>query len=164
MVERANRTIENMLASFVSDNQNDWDEHIYLLMLAYRSSEHESIGVSPYEMLFAHPPTLPIDLILGKPKQNQPVQSYTEYVEHLDKKLGKIHEFARKNLKISSDRMKRRYDHKSVSHQYKEGDLVWLYTPTRVKGKCPKLQRPWVGQRRRTRLITFSSSKTFLHS
>jgi hypothetical protein len=129
MIERANTTIENMLVSFVSDNQNDWNEHIYLLMLAYRSSEYQSIGVSPYEMSFAHPPTIPIDLILGKPKQNQPVQSYTEYVEHLHRKLCKIHEFARKNLKIS-DRMKIRYDHKSVSHQYKEGDLVWLYTPT----------------------------------
>ena len=34
MVERVNRTIEDMLTSFVSENQNDWDEHINLLMLA----------------------------------------------------------------------------------------------------------------------------------
>lgn len=63
MVERANRTIENMLTAFVSDNQNDWDEYIYLLMLAYRSSEHESTGFSPCQMVFAKQPTLPIDLI-----------------------------------------------------------------------------------------------------
>ena len=36
MVERANRTIQNMIASYVSDNQPDWDEHIPLLLLAYR--------------------------------------------------------------------------------------------------------------------------------
>ena len=48
-------------------------------------------------------------------------------------------------LRISSDKMKRRYDNKSVSHPYQIDDLVWLYNPTRVKGKCPKLQRPWVG-------------------
>jgi transposase InsO family protein len=30
MVERFNATIENMLASFVSENQKDWDEYIFL--------------------------------------------------------------------------------------------------------------------------------------
>ena len=69
MVERANRTIEDMLTSFVSENQNDWNEHINLLMLAYRSAQHESTGVSPYEMLFARQPTLPIDRV---PSANYP--------------------------------------------------------------------------------------------
>ena len=38
MVDRANRTIQNMIASYVSDKQDDWDEHLPLLMLAYRSA------------------------------------------------------------------------------------------------------------------------------
>ena len=32
MVERANRSIQNMIASYISDKQDDWDEHIPLLM------------------------------------------------------------------------------------------------------------------------------------
>jgi hypothetical protein len=144
MVERANRTIQSMLTAFVSENQSDWDEHIYLLMLAYRSSEHESTGVSPYQMLFAKQPTLPIELILGKPSPDD-ISVDSEYVDTLRQKLEKIHEFARANLNISTTDMKRRYDSKSCSHSYNIGDNVWLFSPTRVKGRCPKLQRPWVG-------------------
>ena len=66
MVERANRTIENMLASFVSQNQKDWDEYLSLLMLAYRSAEHETTGVSPYEMMFGRHVSLPVDIIMGR--------------------------------------------------------------------------------------------------
>lgn len=36
-------------------------------MMAYRSSVHESTGVSPAEMVFGRPINLPIDLILGTP-------------------------------------------------------------------------------------------------
>ena len=42
MVERANRTIQSIIASYISDKQYDWDEHIPLLMLAYRSSVHKT--------------------------------------------------------------------------------------------------------------------------
>lgn len=67
MIERANRTIENMLATFVSKNQKDWDDLIPLLMLAYRSATHEATRVSPNEMVFGRSATLPVDLVLGRP-------------------------------------------------------------------------------------------------
>ena len=62
MVERLNATIENMLASFVSENQKDWDEYVFLLMMAYRAV-HETTKVSPYEMMFGRTINLPIDLV-----------------------------------------------------------------------------------------------------
>ena len=37
MVERFNRTIEEMLCKFVAENQRDWDGHLPILMMAYRS-------------------------------------------------------------------------------------------------------------------------------
>ena len=66
MVERANRTIENMLSTFVSENQKDWDIYLPLLTLAYRSSIHEATGVSPCEMMFGRHISLLIDLVLGR--------------------------------------------------------------------------------------------------
>lgn len=145
MVERANRTIEKMLTAFVFENQNDWNEYIYLLMLAYRSSEHESTGFSPYQMLFANQPTLTIDIILGKPETHDNQVFHTDYVELLREKLDKIQDRARQNLNLSSKNMKRRYDYQSNAQVYKIGDNVWLCNPTRTKGRCPELQKPWVG-------------------
>ena len=42
MVERMNRTIQDMLAKYVADHQRDWDVHLPLVMMAYRSSVHFS--------------------------------------------------------------------------------------------------------------------------
>jgi len=68
MAERYMRTILNMLASYVSSHQRDWDQFIPLLMMAYRSSIHESTGVTPCQMMFGRNVNLPIDLIYGKPE------------------------------------------------------------------------------------------------
>jgi hypothetical protein len=54
-----------MLSAFVRENQRDWDEYVYLLMLAYRSSEHESIGTSPNSMMFGRELNLPVNLFIG---------------------------------------------------------------------------------------------------
>ncbi|GBM01326.1 Retrovirus-related Pol polyprotein from transposon 412, partial [Araneus ventricosus] len=52
MVERFNRTILNHLSLFVSKNQTDWDTHLSLFLLAYRSADHEVTGFTPADMLF----------------------------------------------------------------------------------------------------------------
>ncbi|GBM17442.1 Retrovirus-related Pol polyprotein from transposon 412 [Araneus ventricosus] len=67
MVERFNRTILNLIEAlylFVSRNQTDWDTHLPLFLLAYRSAEHEVTGLTPAEMLFGRTlrlPLLPLD-------------------------------------------------------------------------------------------------------
>ena len=38
MVERFNRTVKAMLSKFVNESQDDWDEHLPYVMMAYRSS------------------------------------------------------------------------------------------------------------------------------
>ena len=42
MVERFNRAIEDQLPKFVDSNQWDWDTHIPLLLMAYRTAVHET--------------------------------------------------------------------------------------------------------------------------
>ncbi|GBM18137.1 Retrovirus-related Pol polyprotein from transposon 297 [Araneus ventricosus] len=61
MVERFNRTILNHLSLFVSKNQTDWDTHLPLFLLAYRSADHEVTGFTPADMLFGRTLRLPCD-------------------------------------------------------------------------------------------------------
>lgn len=146
MVEKANSTIETMLSAFVSEHQQDWDDYIYLLMLAYRSAEHESLGVSPCSMLLGREVNLPIDLILGKPEtDSSPPIVKTAYAYELSKKLEEVHQFARQRLKLSSDRMKRYYNINAKMQSFEIESPVWLHNPKRRIGICPKLQRNWEG-------------------
>ena len=48
LVERFNITFLMMLAMFAGENQDDWDYLLPAVMMAYRSSVHESMGFSPY--------------------------------------------------------------------------------------------------------------------
>jgi hypothetical protein len=76
------------------------------------------------------------------PDKGRPTADYAaELVAH----LHDIHQYARQNLKLTSDCMKIRYDKLANSAGYQEGDRVWLYRPTRTKGKSPKLQSSWEG-------------------
>jgi transposase InsO family protein len=44
MVERHNRTLATQLSMFVNENHSDWDEHIPMVLMAYRTAVHESTG------------------------------------------------------------------------------------------------------------------------
>ena len=62
MVERFNRTLLIMLAMFAGKNRDDWDDLLQAVMMAYRSSVHESTGFSPYRLMFGEECTLPMDI------------------------------------------------------------------------------------------------------
>ena len=145
LVERFNLTLENMLSKYIASDQRDWDSHLPMLMLAYRSSIHESTGQTPAAMMFGREVTLPIDLLLGSFPDQRDRSSDLPYLHELKEKLKEIHEIARENLEKSCDRQKRLYDHRANAHSYNVRDSVFLFDPTKKKGISPKLQSRWVG-------------------
>ncbi|KAL3882850.1 hypothetical protein ACJMK2_029154 [Sinanodonta woodiana] len=148
LVERFNRTIEDILSKYIIQNQRDWDDHLQLALLAYRSSVHESTGQTPNMMMMGREVQLPVDLIYGPPpkaEQETDDNPENEHIKHLLTRMWKIHDKARNHMMGASNRQKRYYDHKIQSRQYKIGDIVWLHTKTRKKGRSPKLQTNWEG-------------------
>jgi hypothetical protein len=145
MAERYMRTIEDMLSSFVGTRQNDWDKYIPLIMMAYRSSVHETTGVTPCRMMFGHEINLPVDLVLGRPFQEKVYENAPDYVRDLENIVDKVHAFARSHMNMSSDVMKKTYDHKIHQKLHNSGDPVWYYQYQRKVGLNPKLQKPWHG-------------------
>ena len=64
MIERQNRTIQQMLSSYVKDCHDDWSHHLAFVMMAYRSSLHESTSCSPSKVIFGRENNLPLTIIL----------------------------------------------------------------------------------------------------
>ena len=75
MVERFNRTLLMMLTMFAGKNREDWDDLLPAVMMAYRSSVHESTGFSPYRLMFGEECTLPMDIGLPLIAVPIPVES-----------------------------------------------------------------------------------------
>ncbi|GFT76149.1 retrovirus-related Pol polyprotein from transposon 412 [Trichonephila clavipes] len=86
---------------------------------------------------------LPCDLLFGRPPDTP--SSPEEYVQNLQAHFEDVHNLARERINLRTEKMKTRYDTKATGHQFKEGDKVWFYNPTRRKGLSPKLQSHWDG-------------------
>lgn len=124
MIERANQTIQNMLSAFINPMQRDWDTFLSVVMMAYRSSVHEATKVSPSYMMLGREITLPIDLIFGEFQHEKQTQFKSDYAFQLAEQIRSVHEYARENLKITAETMKRRYDENINFHEYIVGDAV----------------------------------------
>ena len=72
LVERFNRTLPMMLAMFAGENRDNWDDLLPAVMMAYRSSVHESTGFSPYRLMFEEKCTLPMDAVLPRQDTDLP--------------------------------------------------------------------------------------------
>jgi hypothetical protein len=143
MVERYVKPIEEHLRMVVSTHQRDWDERLPLFLLAYRASTHDTPGITAANLVFGRELRLPCNLLFGAPPDKE--QSTTDYVADLVERLHDTHHYARRHLGVASDRMKDRYDRLANSAGFQEGERVWLYRPTRTRGRSPKLQSEWEG-------------------
>ena len=92
MVERFNRTLASMLSLFVKDHQRDWDVHVPMVMMAYRSTIQETTSVSPNKMMMGQEVNMPIDLLFGGPLEVKEATYGSEYVAELQDKLKLGHE------------------------------------------------------------------------
>jgi hypothetical protein len=67
LTERFNKTLSQMLASYVQTNQQDWPEWVDTCLFAYNTSKHASSGQSPFELLYGRSPRLPADIAAFSP-------------------------------------------------------------------------------------------------
>ena len=61
-----------ILAMFAEEHRYDWDDLLPAVMMAYRSSVHESTGFSPYRLMFGEECPLPMDVGLTSRMHDMP--------------------------------------------------------------------------------------------
>lgn len=147
-VERQHQTILNYLAKYISQNQKDWDRWIPMFLLAYRSSKHETTGMTPAELYFARDLRLPVDLLRGnlpRSEEGEASSSIENFASTLREKLDEIHSEVKEKMNIKSSRVKSYYDRGVRKILFQEGERVWFFNPRRIKGRAPKLQSNWEG-------------------
>ena len=55
-----------MIRTYCYDTEKDWDEGVHLLLFAARESVQESLGFSPFELVFGHTVRGPLKLLKEK--------------------------------------------------------------------------------------------------
>ena len=130
-----------MLAMFVNENRNDWDDHLLYVMMAYRSSCHESTKCSPNLLMFGREITFPVNVMFGDcPDRTQVCPS--EFVEWLRHSMALSFEVAYENLKVAASRQKKAYEKGLKPRSFDSGELVWRWYPPLAN---VKLGLGWTG-------------------
>ena len=121
LVERFNRTMVDMLATFVHNNPEKWDEYLPFITLAYNSSIHTSTKYSPFYLLFGREPSLATDL--DTPLRYRAIEDENNVISQQWHEALKI---ANSNLANAQKGQKTYYDRNSSEKTYNLNDKVLL--------------------------------------
>ena len=129
-LERFHQTLKTMIKMYCIENSKDWDEGVHLLLFAVRESVQESLGFSPFELVFGHAVRGPLLLLKEKWLDEDPEKiSVLKYVATFKDRLFRAGQMAKRNLQESQYKMKVWYDRKAKSRCFEPGDRVLVLFP-----------------------------------
>ena len=140
--ERFNRTLLAMLSMFVDEYGQTWEDHLPYVMMAYRSSIHDTTGLSPNMLMLAREVNLPLDLTMGPPPDQAGTVCRVTYVEWMREAISHAHNFVVEKLRSSLGHQKSCYDVSARPRRPHLGQWVWMFSHAKANRK---LELPWVG-------------------
>ena len=144
LVEKFNGTLKQMLRRLCHQKPKDWDKYINAALFAYREVPQESLGFSPFELVYGRHVRGPMT-ILKKLWTNEvadsEVKSTYQYVTDLREKLELTSHMARENLRKAASRYCKYYNGKTRTRSMKVGDKVLVLLPNDTN----KLLMQWKG-------------------
>lgn len=130
-VERLNRVTKTMIASYIEEDQREWDTHLAELGCAYRTAKHEVLRQTPYYVNFG------MEMITdGKEyeevrhrqeiggHENETVEAHEE-VKNRSGRLQQLRKYVKRVLEEAYKRTKQKYNLRRRPVTYEEGDKVW---------------------------------------
>ena len=127
-----------------AERAKDWDKYIDPLLFAYREVPQESLGFSPFELIYGWPVRGPMQVLRElwtKDIEDPRVRTTCQYVLDLRERLESTVSLAQQNLQNMSKKYKKYYNRKSRRRHLKVGSKVLVLLPT----KTNKLLMSWKG-------------------
>ena len=130
-LERFHQTFKNLLKLYCMETGSEWDQGIDLLMFAVRDADNESLGFSPFKLLYGRDIRGPLQLLKDVwLDENKEYENRSDYMTKFIKNLKEIRSFASKNLKSSQESMSHYFNLKAVDRSFNPGDKVLVFIPT----------------------------------
>src|SRR2546429_1194203 len=137
LTERFNKTIGESLAKLKTNN--NWDEKISSVLLAYRSNLQKSSKVEPFTLVYGRKVKLPID-------ENQEENQEYNRIEEILEEIPKIRSEAQKQIIQSQSKQKEYHDKKRrPTENYSIGTKVLYYNAAKDRQWSGKLNEKWKG-------------------
>ena len=144
LVEKFNGTLKQMLKRMCAERPKDWDKYLNALLFAYREVPQESLGFSPFELLYGRSvrgPMMILKELWTKEISDEDTKSTYQYILDLRERLEETCEIAQEQLKKARKHQRKHYNKRTRVRQMKEGERVLVLLPT----KSNKLLMQWRG-------------------
>ncbi|KAL5502410.1 hypothetical protein EMCRGX_G009180 [Ephydatia muelleri] len=106
LIERFNRTLLSLLSMATRQDEQNWDLHLPLVMLAYRTNVQESTGCTPLNMhVFGREARLPVDDMYGLPPQTSPTE-VNQFALDLRLRMEKAYRQVREHMGLQHEQQK----------------------------------------------------------
>ena len=116
--ERVNQVIEDILQAYCNREPKAWFYYLPLVEVAYNSSYHRSIGMSPFKALYDQDCITPLSWFDPTIR----VEASLQMLEEMEEQTRLI----RKEIKAAQDHQKKYANKKRYDRVFKEGDMVFL--------------------------------------
>ena len=144
LVERFNGTLKMILKRMCAERPKEWDRYLPAVLFAYRSSIQDSVGFSPFELLFGRKVRGPMEILKAywaKEEQDEDAKTVYRYVVDLKSRLEDTCKLAHEELLKAQEIQKKMYDRTARPKKLDVGAKALLLLPT----KTNKLLLQWKG-------------------
>ena len=118
-----------MIKQKIADEPKKWHATLIESLWAYRMSQHESIQVTLYQLVYGHDAVLPWEVNIGSRRialQDQlTADEYRSLMMDESEDIVQCRLRALEKIQETKARVARHYNKKVMPKQFEEGDLVW---------------------------------------
>ena len=132
-VERPHAMLKRALLTMCVERPNDWDKYLPALLFAVREIPQESLGFSPFELLYGRNVRGPMQILreLWSVEETDEHERLTyQYVIDLRERLEKICKLAQDNVRKLDIKQNAFYDKRARLRKFDVGDKVLLLLPS----------------------------------
>ena len=140
-VERLNKTISGMLKSFISDMQDDWDQFLPMIVLAYNCTYNYKVRNSPFFLMMGRQPPTATELLA-----KIPAGQLTDRGEGLRRAMRlALNKSYNELIRLQDEKNTIARDQLSSIKKYQLGEEVMILDFATPVGLKDKHRRRWTG-------------------
>ena len=132
-VERFHAMLKRVLLTMCAERPNDWDKYLPALLFAVREIPQESLGFSPFELLYGRNVRGPMQILRelwSVEETDEHARLTYQYVIDLRERLEKTCKLAQDNVRKLDLKQNAFYDKRARSRKFDVGDKVLLLLPS----------------------------------
>ncbi|XP_076032470.1 uncharacterized protein LOC143020191 [Oratosquilla oratoria] len=145
VVERFHQIFKRMLRTYCLEFGKDWDEGVDLLLFTVRDSVQESLGFSPFQLIYGHEVRGPLKPLKESWLLENSVTPLVLYVAKFRERLEAAVRMAHARLKSAQIKMKQQFDkkHRVEHREFRVGDKVLAFLPVQTHPFQAKYDGPF---------------------